>query len=125
MTNRAMICRALSGHAWEVRGPIIVLEGDARRITFHCPRCEGYRLDTWARKGGVIHNRLYKHSQEYHAFIKEHNRAEAREALLGTLKETTSGKGNDLTLRLVRGQKRRRRNSRSHQRTRDKRRANA
>ena len=127
MKTRAMICRALSSHAWEVSGPIVVLKNDARRIVFHCPRCECYRTDTWQRGNGRILGRYYKHGTEYADFIKSHDRAEARSALLGEQKEVQAphGKANDPNLRLVSRGHPRSRNSRTHKRARDKRRAHA
>lgn len=124
MKNRAMICRALSGHAWEVEGPIVVLKGTDRRITFHCARCEGWRSDVWTAGGRTIKTRYYKHSKEYAEFISGHNRAEAREALVGTLKEKAS-EANDTGMRLVQGAGttgKRRKPAKSVKRPRDKKR---
>lgn len=122
MKNRAMICRALSGHALEVVGPIVVLKNNERRITFYCARCDSYRSDTWSLNGRVISKRYYRLSKEYQAFVKGHDRAQARESLLGTLKET-SREDYNASLRSVQGAKQaRNRNVRPVKRTKDKRR---
>jgi hypothetical protein len=128
MKTRAMICRALSGHSWEVSGPIVVLKDDARRITFHCPRCDTYRSDVWQRGNGRILTRYYKHGEEYADFIKSHDRAEARASLLATQKEIHGQRNDDNTrLRLVHGaaKKTRRRNTRTHKRPRNRKHASA
>ena len=128
MKTRAMICRALSGHAWDISGPIVVLRNDARRIVFRCIRCDCIRSDVWQRNNGRILTRYYKHAQEYATFIHSHDRAEARSALLGEQKEVHAphGKEDNPRLRLVpKRQRARSRNSRTHKRARDKGHANA
>jgi hypothetical protein len=119
-----MICRALSGHALEVIGPVYVLEGNDRRITFYCERCDSYRSDTWSIDGRLIKSRYYKLSADYHKFVKEHNRGEARGALLSAQKESKR-EGDYSGVRLVQAAQKRRRNTTTNKRPRDKKRANA
>src|SRR5262245_44205651 len=117
------LCRALNTHAWHIVGPIVVLKGDDRRITLHCERCNTWRSDVWSKRGGAILTRYYRHNPEYKGFIHEHNNAEARATLLGTLKETTR-ETNRTGMRSLPGaqKKGRRGNVESVKRPRDKRR---
>lgn len=93
MKRQQELCRALSNHAWEIVGPIVVL-GDKRRITLHCARCDTWRNDTWARATGVTLARSYKHASAYKSFIKENKHADARIAILAAP-----------TLRVVKGRR--------------------
>jgi hypothetical protein len=124
--NRAMICRALSGHALEVVGPKVVVPKGVR-VTFYCERCDSWRVDTWSLNGRLIEARSYKLSTEYHSFVKEHNRAEARGSLLATLKEGSQRETDKTRVRLVprAGKAGRRRAAHARKRTRDKRRSHA
>src|SRR5262245_1906700 len=94
MDRQPQLCRALNTHAWQIRGPIVVLRDDSRRITLLCARCHTWRSDVWGRRNGAILTRYYKHDAEYKSFIQEHNNAEARVALLGQIKETQSETNN-------------------------------
>lgn len=119
MKNRAMICRALGGHAFDIRGPKVVVT-DGVRITFYCSRCDSWRIDTWSADGRVIARRSYQLADEYHKFVHEHNRAEARGSLLATLKEGTSNEANKTRVRLVSGSGKAGRRRSTHARKRDK-----
>jgi hypothetical protein len=119
MTSEARLCRALGTHSWKLVGPIVVLPNNTRRVALHCLRCETWRYDCWSRRtGGLESGRTYERTDDYKAYVKEHNRDGARLDIMGESKETKDASEHP-RLRLVSSaQGRRRQRQTDHQRAR-------
>ena len=100
--RRYVLCRALSTHAWDLIGAIVVLKDNARRLTFVCARCGSVRQDKW-RPNGVQLTRSYRHDKLYRSLLNEHDREGARALVVSEGKSRSEG--NHPSLRLVQGKR--------------------
>lgn len=117
--RKYILCRALSGHAWEIVGAIAILTSDVRRITFQCARCGSLRADKWDPKGKQL-TRTYQHEKLYRTLLDEQDRAGARALILSEGK--TYNETDNPRLRLVHGKRASRGKSHRNKRPKDKRR---
>lgn len=87
-----ILCRAMGVHALELKPPIYVLPDGAREVHFECARCETTARDVWQKRTGKrLKGRTYKRDEEYAAFIKENDHADARAAILEVSREVNRG----------------------------------
>ena len=91
MRQQSVLCRALAHHALMVKPPVYILPNGFRRVNMACLRCDTTRSDIWSKGTGKVISRSYKKDEDYAVFIKDHNHAEARAALLDGIREVPSG----------------------------------
>ena len=122
-----MECRGGVRHAFRTV-MIIVLKDGTYKLHKVCMNCKSEKFPIWNTRGVILKSPTYRHSKEYREFLNDHTPAEARMAILGSdikkVKQPHEGNTRNPGLRLVpKGTKaaKRRRNSRAHKRTADKR----
>ena len=120
--KQLVLCRALNGHAWKVKGPTILLKGDVRKITLQCDRCDAIRTDKWRLNGAQL-SRSYVLEDNYRDFLADHNQAGARAVILEETR--TSGQSDSTNLRSLQSAHRVNRDSRAGGRMRLKKRSSA